>query len=95
MKGDAEIADQVAGVAWLVSRGLADPNRVGIMGWSYGGGGWGGRGTYTPISNNICVLITYPIYDFRLQNFFSLGKMFYLLDLTTCDLVPGYDSQSG
>ncbi len=35
--GNVEIQDQVAGVNWLVARGLADPNRVAIFGWSYGG----------------------------------------------------------
>ena len=30
--GNAEVADQAAGVAWLVSKGLADPARVGIFG---------------------------------------------------------------
>jgi dipeptidyl-peptidase 4 len=32
-----EVEDQVDGVRWLVERGLADPTRVGIYGWSYGG----------------------------------------------------------
>jgi len=31
------VQDQVDGVRWLVDRGLADPGRVGIYGWSYGG----------------------------------------------------------
>jgi dipeptidyl-peptidase-4 len=35
--GHAEVADQVDGVRWLVDQGLADPDRVGIYGWSYGG----------------------------------------------------------
>ncbi|NLE44366.1 MAG: S9 family peptidase [Chloroflexi bacterium] len=35
--GHVEVEDQVAGVRWLVAHGLADPNRVGIYGWSYGG----------------------------------------------------------
>ena len=35
--GVAELADQVAGVAYLVSLGFVDPARVGIHGWSYGG----------------------------------------------------------
>ena len=35
--GHIEVLDQVAGVQWLVSKGLADPARVGIFGWSYGG----------------------------------------------------------
>ena len=35
--GDVEVRDQVDGVAWLASQGLADPTRVGIYGWSYGG----------------------------------------------------------
>jgi dipeptidyl-peptidase-4 len=35
--GDAEVADQVDGVHWLVEMGLTDPQQVGIYGWSYGG----------------------------------------------------------
>jgi len=31
------VDDQVAAVEWAVSHSLADPARVGIMGWSYGG----------------------------------------------------------
>lgn len=35
--GNLEVQDQVDGVRWLVDRGLADPDRVGVYGWSYGG----------------------------------------------------------
>ena len=35
--GDIEIRDQVDGVRWLIDQGLADPARVGVYGWSYGG----------------------------------------------------------
>jgi dipeptidyl-peptidase-4 len=35
--GDLEVRDQVDGVNWLIAQGLADPDRVGIIGWSYGG----------------------------------------------------------
>jgi dipeptidyl-peptidase-4 len=35
--GPNELADQVAGVKYLVDQGLADPARIGIHGWSYGG----------------------------------------------------------
>ncbi|MCP4448957.1 MAG: S9 family peptidase [Myxococcales bacterium] len=35
--GNIEVSDQVDGVHWLVSQGLADSGRVGITGWSYGG----------------------------------------------------------
>ncbi|MGE0712963.1 MAG: S9 family peptidase [Planctomycetota bacterium] len=35
--GHLEVEDQVAGVRWLAAQGLADPARVGIYGWSYGG----------------------------------------------------------
>jgi len=35
--GNIELADQVDGVKWLVDQGLADPERVGMFGWSYGG----------------------------------------------------------
>ena len=35
--GTRELEDQVRGVRWLVAEGLADPARVGVAGWSYGG----------------------------------------------------------
>ncbi len=35
--GHAEVDDQVDGVRWLIEAGLADPGRVGVYGWSYGG----------------------------------------------------------
>jgi dipeptidyl-peptidase-4 len=35
--GSIEVRDQIEGVKWLVAQGLADPDRVGIYGWSYGG----------------------------------------------------------
>jgi dipeptidyl-peptidase 4 len=35
--GKVEVQDQVDGVRWLVQMGLADADRVGIYGWSYGG----------------------------------------------------------
>jgi len=35
--GATELADQVAGVKYLISLGFVDPARVGIHGWSYGG----------------------------------------------------------
>ena len=35
--GDIEVRDQVDGVRWLICQGLADPDRVGVYGWSYGG----------------------------------------------------------
>ena len=35
--GTVEVQDQEDGVRWLVEKGLADPERVGITGWSYGG----------------------------------------------------------
>jgi dipeptidyl-peptidase-4 len=35
--GETELADQVAGVEYLVSLGFVDRARVGIRGWSYGG----------------------------------------------------------
>ena len=35
--GNLEVQDQVAGVRWLAEKGLGDPERVGIYGWSYGG----------------------------------------------------------
>jgi dipeptidyl-peptidase-4 len=35
--GEIELADQLAGVAWLKARPDVDPGRIGIFGWSYGG----------------------------------------------------------
>ncbi len=35
--GTIEVRDQIEGVNWLVAQGLADPDRVGVYGWSYGG----------------------------------------------------------
>jgi dipeptidyl-peptidase 4 len=35
--GTVEVEDQVDGVRWLIEEGLADPERVGVTGWSYGG----------------------------------------------------------
>jgi dipeptidyl-peptidase-4 len=35
--GVTELADQVAGVQYLLSLGFADARRIGIRGWSYGG----------------------------------------------------------
>jgi dipeptidyl-peptidase-4 len=35
--GHLEVEDQVDGVNWLAAQGLADPERVGVFGWSYGG----------------------------------------------------------
>jgi dipeptidyl aminopeptidase/acylaminoacyl peptidase len=35
--GDKEVADLLAGVDHVISMGIADPDRLGIGGWSYGG----------------------------------------------------------
>ena len=35
--GGGDFKDVMAGVDWLVRQGIADPNRIGIGGWSYGG----------------------------------------------------------
>ena len=35
--GGADFKDVMAGVDWLIKRGDADPDRLGIGGWSYGG----------------------------------------------------------
>jgi len=35
--GTNELADIEDGIKWLVDKGIADPKRVGIWGWSYGG----------------------------------------------------------
>ena len=35
--GNLEVVDLLAGVDWAIKSGVADPNRLGIGGWSYGG----------------------------------------------------------
>ncbi|MBS0579335.1 MAG: S9 family peptidase [Proteobacteria bacterium] len=35
--GDKEVEDLRAGVDWAIAQGIADPERLGIGGWSYGG----------------------------------------------------------
>ncbi|HYM27552.1 MAG TPA: prolyl oligopeptidase family serine peptidase, partial [Steroidobacteraceae bacterium] len=35
--GHKEVMDLLAGVDWAVQQGIADPQRLGIGGWSYGG----------------------------------------------------------
>lgn len=35
--GTVEVDDQVDGVRWLVTQGFTDAQRVGVIGWSYGG----------------------------------------------------------
>lgn len=35
--GNKEVIDLLAGADWLVSSGIADPDRMGVGGWSYGG----------------------------------------------------------
>ena len=35
--GVTEVADQRAGIEYLISLGFVDPSRIGVQGWSYGG----------------------------------------------------------
>jgi dipeptidyl-peptidase-4 len=35
--GRQELEDQKEGIQYLLSKGFADPERIGVMGWSYGG----------------------------------------------------------
>ena len=35
--GGVEVADQLAGLAWLKKQPFVDPTKVAIFGWSYGG----------------------------------------------------------
>ena len=37
LNSGGDFTDVMAGADWLVARGIADPNRLGIGGWSYGG----------------------------------------------------------
>lgn len=36
-ENDVEVRDITAGVHWLIDQGLADPAKIGVMGWSNGG----------------------------------------------------------
>ncbi len=36
-ENEIEVADIAAGTRWLIEQGLADPARIGVMGWSNGG----------------------------------------------------------
>lgn len=36
-ENDIEVRDITAGVRWLIAQGLADPAKIGVMGWSNGG----------------------------------------------------------
>jgi len=35
--GGGDFEDIMSGLDWVVQQGIADPNRLGVMGWSYGG----------------------------------------------------------
>lgn len=35
--GELEVADQAAGVKYAIDQGIANPNKVAVIGWSYGG----------------------------------------------------------
>jgi dipeptidyl-peptidase-4 len=35
--GKVEVADQLAGIAWLKNQSYVDAERIGVFGWSYGG----------------------------------------------------------
>ena len=35
--GNKDVADVRAGIDWVLAQGLADPHRIGVGGWSYGG----------------------------------------------------------
>ena len=35
--GNVEIEDQALGAKWLIQNKIADPERIGVYGWSYGG----------------------------------------------------------
>jgi len=35
--GEVELADQRAGIEYLIAQGFVDPSRIGVHGWSYGG----------------------------------------------------------
>src|SRR6185503_6605441 len=36
-QGEGDYDDVMTGIDYLVARGIADPDRLGLMGWSYGG----------------------------------------------------------
>jgi dipeptidyl aminopeptidase/acylaminoacyl peptidase len=35
--GTVEVQDQMEGLKYLIAKGLVDPSRIAVQGWSYGG----------------------------------------------------------
>jgi dipeptidyl-peptidase-4 len=64
--GVQELADLEDGLDWLVREGLADPERVGIWGWSYGG--YQTAFALTHSKRFKCGIIGAPVTDWRLYD---------------------------
>lgn len=64
--GTQELADLEDGVDWLVARGIADPERVGIWGWSYGG--YQTAFALTHSKKFACGVAGAPVTDWRLYD---------------------------
>jgi dipeptidyl-peptidase-4 len=64
--GPLELRDLEDGIAWLVDQGLADPARVGLWGWSYGGFMTAYALTHSEVFS--CGVIGAPVTDWRLYD---------------------------
>jgi dipeptidyl-peptidase-4 len=64
--GELELRDLEDGIAWLVDQGLADPARVGLWGWSYGGFMTAYALTHSEVFS--CGVIGAPVTDWRLYD---------------------------
>jgi dipeptidyl-peptidase 4 len=64
--GAQELADIEQGLDWLVAQGYADPERIGIWGWSYGGYMTGYAMTHSKRFK--CGIIGAPVSDWHLYD---------------------------
>ncbi|MCY3001997.1 MAG: S9 family peptidase [Planctomycetota bacterium] len=64
--GEGELADLEDAVDWLVAQGIADPGRVGLWGWSYGG--YQTAFALTHSKKFRCGIVGAPVTDWRLYD---------------------------
>ncbi|MCC7012087.1 MAG: S9 family peptidase [Planctomycetes bacterium] len=64
--GAQELADIEDGVDWLIEQGYADPQRIGIWGWSYGG--YQTAYALTHSKRFRCGIVGAPVTDWRLYD---------------------------
>lgn len=64
--GTQELADIEDGVDWLIAEGYADPERIGLWGWSYGG--YQTAFALTHSKKFKCGIIGAPVTDWRLYD---------------------------